>query len=92
LVSRALAGKPDILVLDDSSSALDYKTDSEMRRAIKEHYKGTTLILIAQRVSSVMNMDKILVMDNGKCIGIGTHQELMETCSAYRETYEMQTS
>lgn len=92
LVSRALAGKPDILVLDDSSSALDYKTDSDMRRAIKEHHKGSTLILIAQRVSSVMNMDKILVMDNGKCIGIGNHQELMENCAAYRETYEMQTS
>ncbi len=92
LVSRALAGKPDILVMDDSSSALDYKTDSDMRRAIREHHKDSTLILIAQRVSSVMNMDKILVMDNGKCIGIGTHQELMKTCSAYRETYEMQTS
>lgn len=92
LVSRALAGKPDILILDDSSSALDYKTDSDMRKAIKEHHKDSTLILIAQRVSSVMNMDKILVMDNGRCIGIGSHQELMQSCSAYRETYEMQTS
>ncbi len=92
LVARALAGKPDILILDDSSSALDYRTDSDMRRAIKEHHKDSTLILIAQRVSSVMNMDKILVMDNGRCIGIGNHQELMENCSAYRETYEMQTS
>ncbi len=92
LVSRALAGKPEILVLDDSSSALDYKTDSDMRKAIREHHKDSTLILIAQRVSSVMNMDKILVMDNGRCIGIGTHAELMENCAAYRETYEMQTS
>ncbi len=92
LVARALAGKPEILILDDSSSALDYKTDSDMRHAIRENHKDSTLILIAQRVSSVMNMDKIMVMDNGKCIGMGTHQELMENCSAYRETYEMQTS
>ena len=63
-----------------------------MRRAIKENHKDSTLILIAQRVSSVMNMDKILVMDNGKCVGYGTHNELMENCAAYRETYEMQTS
>ncbi len=92
LVSRALAGRPEILILDDSSSALDYKTDSDMRRAIREDHKDCTLILIAQRVSSVMNMDAIMVMDNGKCVGYGTHAELMENCAAYRETYEMQTS
>ena len=92
LVARALAGRPQILVLDDSSSALDYKTDSAMRKAIKENHKESTLILIAQRVSSVMGMDKIMVMDNGKCIGFGTHKQLMESCSAYRETYEMQTT
>ena len=92
LVARALAGNPQILVLDDSSSALDYKTDSAMRRAIKENHKESTLILIAQRVSSVMGMDKIMVMDNGECIGLGTHKQLMESCSAYRETYEMQTT
>ncbi len=92
LVARALAGRPEILILDDSSSALDYKTDAEMRRAIRENHKDSTLILIAQRVSSVMNMDKIMVMDNGMCAGYGTHSELMENCSAYRDTYEMQTS
>ena len=92
LVARALAGKPNILILDDSSSALDYKTDASMRKAIRENHKDSTLILIAQRVSSVMNMDKILVMDEGKCIGLGTHKELMENCAAYRETYEMQTT
>ncbi len=90
LVARALANNPDILVLDDSSSALDYKTDAAMRKAIKENHKGTTLILIAQRVSSVMNMDKIMVMDNGKCIGYGTHEELLETCPDYYDIYKTQ--
>ena len=90
LVARALAAKPDILVLDDSSSALDYKTDASMRRAISEHYPESTVIMIAQRISSVMNMTKILVLDNGRCIGYGTHEELMKTCAAYRETYEAQ--
>ncbi len=92
LVARALAGRPQILILDDSSSALDYKTDAAMRRAIRENHKESTLILIAQRVSSVMGMDKIMVMDNGRCIGIGSHKELMENCDAYREIYEMQTT
>ena len=89
-VARALAGNPDILILDDSSSALDYKTDASMRKAILEHHPDTTVILIAQRVSSVMNMDKILVLDNGKCIGYGTHEELLKSCKDYRETYEVQ--
>ena len=89
-VARALAGNPEILILDDSSSALDYKTDAAMRKAILEHHPDCTLILIAQRVSSVMNMDKILVLDNGKCIGYGTHDELLLSCKDYRETYEVQ--
>ena len=90
LVSRALAASPEILILDDSSSALDYKTDSAMRRAIGENHKNSTVIMIAQRVSSVMNMTNILVLDNGKCIGYGNHKHLLETCDAYRETYEIQ--
>lgn len=90
LVARALAGKPEVLILDDSSSALDYRTDAAMRRAIREHYGGATLILVAQRVSSVMGMTHILVMDDGKCIGYGTHEELMETCPVYRETCQIQ--
>lgn len=90
LVARALAGEPEVLILDDSSSALDYATDAAMRRAIREHHAGAALILIAQRVSSVMGMSRILVMDNGKCVGYGTHEELLENCSAYRETYELQ--
>ena len=76
--------------MDDSSSALDYKTDAAMRKAILEHHPDCTLILIAQRVSSVMNMDKILVLDNGKCIGYGTHEELLLSCKDYRDTYEVQ--
>lgn len=89
-VARALAGNPEILILDDSSSALDYKTDAAMRKAILEHHPDTTLIMIAQRVSSVMNMDKILVLDNGRCIGYGDHETLLQTCKDYRETYEIQ--
>ena len=90
LVARALAGKPEVLILDDSSSALDYKTDAAMRRAIHEHYGDTTLIMVAQRVSSIMGMTHILVMDDGKMIGYGTHEELMESCPVYRETYQIQ--
>ncbi len=92
LVARALAADPEILILDDSSSALDYKTDSQMRSAIRKNHSDSTLIMIAQRVSSIMGMDHIMVMDNGTCIGYGTHEELMENCPAYRETFEMQTT
>ncbi|MBR1496722.1 MAG: ABC transporter ATP-binding protein [Oscillospiraceae bacterium] len=90
LVARALAGSPEILVLDDSSSALDYKTDARMRRAIFADHPEATVILIAQRVSSVMGMTKILALDNGKCVGCGTHEELLERCPSYRETYQIQ--
>ena len=90
LVARALAARPEILVLDDSSSALDYRTDAEMRQAIRARYPETTLLMIAQRVSSVMHMDKILVLDNGRCIGLGSHGELMERCEAYREICRIQ--
>ena len=90
LVARALAADPEILILDDSSSALDYRTDASMRKAINAHHQDSTTIMIAQRVSSIMNMTKILVMDNGRVIGYGTHQELLETCPDYRSIYEIQ--
>lgn len=90
LLSRALAGNPDILILDDSSSALDYKTDAKLRQALKEHYADTTSIIIAQRVSSILHCDLILVMDEGKCIGMGTHEYLLETCKEYKEISDSQ--
>jgi len=91
LIARALAGHPDLLILDDASSALDYKTDAALRRAIREHYPNTTTISVAQRVSSVMSMDRILVMENGEMIGYGTHDELLESCEVYRDIYISQT-
>ncbi|MBP5225661.1 MAG: ABC transporter ATP-binding protein [Lachnospiraceae bacterium] len=90
MVARALAGKPEILVLDDSSSALDYRTDAAMRRAIAAHQQDATVIMIAQRVSSVMNMTNILVMHNGACIGYGTHEQLLKSCPAYKEIFDTQ--
>lgn len=90
LISRALAGNPEILVLDDSSSALDYKTDAALRRAIFDHHQNSTTIMVAQRVSSIQGMTHILVMDDGRCIGYGSHRELLDTCPAYREIYQAQ--
>ena len=90
LISRALAGHPEILILDDSSSALDYRTDAALRGKLAEHYTDTTTVVIAQRVSSVMHCDQILVLEEGKMLGFGTHAELMETCSLYREIAETQ--
>ena len=90
LIARALVAKPDILVLDDSSSALDYRTDAALRKAINEHHQDTTTILIAQRISSIMNLDHIMVLDEGRIIGYGTHEELMESCPMYIDIYHTQ--
>ncbi len=91
LIARALAAGPEILILDDSSSALDYRTDALLRRQLREHFRGTTTILIAQRISSVMHADHILVLEDGEMIGYGTHEELMKTCEVYREISRSQT-
>ena len=85
LISRALAGNPKILILDDSSSALDYKTDSKLRRALAKEYGDITKIIIAQRVSSIKNCTKIMMLDDGKILGYGTHDQLMQSCEAYKE-------
>lgn len=85
LIARALAAGPEILVLDDSSSALDYKTDADLRQELKTHFQNTTCVVIAQRVSSVMSADHILVLEEGKAIGYGDHDYLMEHCSVYKE-------
>ncbi len=90
LVARALAGHPEILILDDSSSALDYRTDSLLRKAIREHYQDTTTIVIAQRISSVMKSDHILVIEEGHIAGYGTHEELLDNCNVYHEIYQSQ--
>ena len=90
LIARALAAKPDILILDDASSALDYRTDAELRKAITAHHGGATLIVIAQRVSSIMNLDQIIVLDEGRVIGKGTHGELVRDCAVYREIQQTQ--
>lgn len=90
LISRALAGKPEILILDDSSSALDYKTDARLRQAIRENYSGTTIVMIAQRISSLMGMDHILVLEDGAAIGYGSHEELLRDCGIYREIFDTQ--
>lgn len=91
LLSRALAGNPEILILDDSSSALDYKTDAQLRKALAEHYQETTTIMIAQRISSIQHADQIIMLDKGKVIGQGTHEELLETCEPYKEIFENQS-
>ena len=91
LLSRALAGNPEILILDDSSSALDYKTDAQLRQVLNEKYKDTTTIMIAQRVSSIQNADHIILLDKGRIIGYGSHQELLKTSEPYREIYENQS-
>lgn len=90
LLTRALAGNPSILLLDDSSSALDYKTDAQFRRALLQHNANTTKLIVAQRVSSIRHANLILVLDDGKVLGLGTHEQLMEQCEAYREIARVQ--
>lgn len=90
LIARSLAENPQILIMDDSSSALDYKTDSNLRSAIKENYPNSTMIVVSQRISSIMNSDKILVIDQGKIVAQGSHQELMKKSNIYQDIYSSQ--
>ena len=90
LIARALAGDPEILILDDASSALDYRTDALLRSALRARHKDVTTVLIAQRISSVRHADLILVLDDGKVLGAGTHEELLQCCQEYRLIAETQ--
>ena len=90
LIARALAAKPEILILDDASSALDYQTDSRLRQALRKNYRDTTTVVVAQRISSLRHADLILVLGDSEVIGAGTHDELMEACEEYRIIAETQ--
>lgn len=89
-IARALVGKPDVLILDDSASALDFATDAALRSAIKNMSGNQTIFIVSQRASSVMFSDKIIVLDDGRAVSIGTHDELISTCDVYREIYDSQ--
>lgn len=89
-IARALVGKPDILILDDSTSALDYATDLKLRKALKADLAGTSVVMISQRTTSLKDADRIIVMEDGAPVGIGTHEELLESCEVYRDIYRSQ--
>ena len=84
-IARALVKKPEILIFDDSFSALDYKTDKNLRKALKKHTKDATKIIVAQRIGTIIDADKIVVLDEGKMVGYGTHDELLKSCEVYKE-------
>ena len=89
-IARAVAKNPEIYIFDDSFSALDYKTDSEVRKNLRENTKGSTIIIVTQRVSTVLNANQIIVLDEGKMVGIGTHKELLNSCEIYKEIAKSQ--
>ncbi len=84
-IARAIARNPEIYIFDDTFSALDYKTDATLRKELKKHTKSATTLIVAQRIGTIMNADKIVVLDKGKCVGIGTHKELLNNCPVYKE-------
>ena len=90
-IARALLKKPKVLILDDSTSAVDTATDARIRQAFREAILGTTKLIIAQRISSVMDADRIIVLDDGRLNGFGTHEELLQSNEIYRDVYESQT-
>ena len=91
-IARAIAKDPEIYIFDDSFSALDYKTDSVLRKALKENVEGATTLIVAQRIGTILNADKIVVLDNGNVVGIGTHKELLKKCDVYKEIAYSQLS
>ena len=91
-IARAVARKPEIYIFDDSFSALDYKTDSNLRKALKKYTKDATVLIVAQRIGTILNADKIVVLDNGKCVGMGTHKELLKSCKVYKQIATSQLS
>lgn len=91
-IARAIAREPEIYIFDDSFSALDYKTDSKLRKELKNYTKDATNIIVAQRIGTVMYADKIIVLDEGKCVGVGTHSQLLKNCSVYQEIAYSQLS
>ena len=84
-IARAIARDPEIYIFDDSFSALDYKTDAILRKELKKYTKNATSLIVAQRIGTIMNADKIMVLDSGKCVGIGTHKELLKNCDVYKQ-------
>lgn len=84
-IARAIARNPEIYIFDDSFSALDYKTDSLLRKSLKRHTKDATILIVAQRIGTIMDADKIIVLDKGECVGMGTHKELLSSCKTYKE-------
>ena len=91
-IARAIAKKPEILIFDDSFSALDYKTDKTLRSELKSELGDTTLLIVAQRIGTIKDADQIMVLDEGKVVGLGTHKSLLKTCDVYREIAHSQLS
>ncbi len=91
-IARAIAKDPEIYIFDDSFSALDYKTDSILRKELKKYTEDATVLIVAQRIGTILNSDKIVVLDNGKCVGVGTHKELLNNCEVYKEIAYSQLS
>lgn len=84
-IARALVKKPEIYIFDESFSALDFKTEAALRKAIREHLGSSTVLMVSQRISTIANADQIIVLEDGKIVGIGKHKELLESCDTYRE-------
>lgn len=91
-IARAIVRKPEIYIFDDSFSALDFKTDLALRQALEEETKDAAVIIVAQRISTIMNADRILVLEDGYCVGMGTHKELLNSCEVYKEIVHSQLS